>query len=93
MDERGTFSRSTRNIPIPQNDHPSPVCALLTNPERLRQPSGGKMKTRSDSKGRNRSSTVFVILILSFLALMMSEGASAAGESLTLDEDGHEEQP
>jgi outer membrane protein len=44
------------------------------------------MKTRSDSKGRNRSSTVFVILILSFLALMMSEGASAAGESLTLDE-------
>ena len=44
------------------------------------------MKTRIDSKDRNRPSTVLVIFLLSFLALMMLEGASAAGERLTLDE-------
>ena len=44
------------------------------------------MKTRINSKDRNRPSTILVIFLLSFLAVMMLKGASAAGERLTLDE-------
>ena len=44
------------------------------------------MKTRIDSKDRNRPSTLLVIFLLSFLALMILKGVSAAGERLTLDE-------
>ena len=44
------------------------------------------MKTRSDPKGRNRASTVFVIFLLFFLAVMPAKSGSAAGERLTLDE-------
>jgi len=44
------------------------------------------MKTRSDSKGRNRPVTVLVIFLLVFLAAMTAKTGSAAGERLTLDE-------
>ncbi len=44
------------------------------------------MKTQSNPKGGNRPSTIFVIFLLFFLTVTMMEGASAAGERLTLDE-------
>ncbi|MCX5822181.1 MAG: TolC family protein [Deltaproteobacteria bacterium] len=44
------------------------------------------MKTRNDPKGKNRPAIVFVIFLFFFLAAMMAEAGSAAGERLTLDE-------
>jgi len=44
------------------------------------------MKTKSDSKVRNRPSPVLVIFLLFFLAAVMTGTGNAAGERLTLDE-------
>jgi outer membrane protein TolC len=89
MDKKGILFPINGKHPCPAETYQPPLAGLQTvqtNPERLRQPSGGKMKTRSDPQGRNRSSTVLVIFLLLFLAAMPAETGSAAGERLTLDE-------
>jgi hypothetical protein len=83
------FPRSTAYISVSQKrtNHLSPVWhTVQTNPERIRQISGGKMKTHSNPKSGIRPSAVFVTFLLFFLAVMTAEGVSAAGERLTLDE-------